>query len=364
MVTIPTKSEIKSQILTYIEAADTSTTLLPSSWWDVLAGAMAGAIYLLYKFGLWLYSQIFTSTMDSDALTLRGTEVGVSQDAATKWKGTATATGDDDTVIAVGKLCTYGDYAYQVTEEATISGGTVTVSLESLSTGQDVGLEENAELSWSTPGTGLDSTLTVVSTTQEAEDKESTSSFRSNILSVQQNKPQGGAIPDFITWALEVSGIGECFVDRPSVGYVNVYPLIDGDDPEDRLPSDAQLTSVEDYINDDYTYPFARECSALSMEEQCFDITFSNLSPSSTTLQGSIEEAVEDYLYERRPQQYSNQTTLKNEVSAGKITALAIAAGAIQITVTLYSSSGADITDSGYELEIYELASPGEFTWE
>ncbi len=72
MVTIPTKSEIKSQILTYIEAADTSTTLLPSSWWEVLASAMAGAIYLLYKFGLWLYYQIFTSSMDSDALTLRG----------------------------------------------------------------------------------------------------------------------------------------------------------------------------------------------------------------------------------------------------------------------------------------------------
>ncbi len=100
------------------------------------------------------------------------------------------------------------------------------------------------------------------------------------------------------------------------------------------------------------------------MTEKTFDVSLTNLSPSSTTLETSIEEAIEDYLYERRPQQYSNQTTLKNEISAGEMVALAVAAGATQITVTLYNSSGTDITDTGYELEIYELAKLGEVAWE
>lgn len=364
MVTIPTIAEIKADILADIEAADTTSPLLPVSVWNIIATAMAGAQYLLYKLGAWLYDQIFTTSMTTDSLTSRAAEFGLTRTAATAWKGTASATGTDGTTISTGKLCTINSVAYEVVSAVDISGGTVEVTLKSLSTGDDVTLNDGDSLSWSTPQTGLDSTCTVSGTTQTGEDQESLTDFRARILSRQRNKPQGGAIPDFNGWAKEVSGIAECYTFRPEPGYVNVYPLTDEDDPEDRIPSDDKLTEVAAYINDDYTYPFGRACTAVAFTEVSFDIVFSNLSPSTSSVKAAIETAVQAYLYERRPQQYSDETNPTNAISAGELTSEAIAAGATNITVTLNNSGGSDITAAGYTLEDSELAVPGTFTWE
>ena len=63
MVTIPTIAEIKADILADIESSDTTSSLLPVSVWDILATAMAGAQYLLYKMGL--RSEEHTSELQS-----------------------------------------------------------------------------------------------------------------------------------------------------------------------------------------------------------------------------------------------------------------------------------------------------------
>ena len=363
MKTIPTIDELTEQILDDIESADTSSTLLPRAVWRILARAMAGVQYLCYKLGLWLYNQIFTSLMDDDAVITRATEYGLTRTPATIWKGTGTATGTDGTLIAAGKLCTYEDSAYEVLSDVTILGGTATVSLKALTAGEDYAREVADELSWSTPQSGLDAELTIASTTQEAEDQETISALRARLLSRQRNQPQGGAIPDFIKWSLEVSGIAEAFIDRPSPGYVNVYPLADVDDPADRIPSSAKLTEVEDYINDDHRYPFGRPADVLEMDELTFSVELSNLSPDSAALRATIETAIDSYLYSRRPQQYDDDPDPINEISAGEIVAQAIAAGAKQITVVLKNAGGSDISDTGYELEIDELAVPGTKTW-
>ncbi len=363
MVTIPTIVEIRDQILDDIESADTSKVLLPKAVWRVLATALAGVQWLAYKLAEWLYNQIFTLTMDEAALLLRTSEYGIVRTPATIWQGTGTATGIDGTIISSGKIATFGSLAYEIVTGATISGGTATVTLKSLTAGDDLNRAVSDELGWSTPQTGLDSVLTIASTTQEAEDEESISDLRIRLLNRQRNQPQGGAFPDFIGWALEVAGIAEAFVDRPSPGFVNVYPLTDEEDPVDRIPSAPKLQEVEDHINDDFTYPFGRPATVLAMDELDFKVDFSNLSPDSAELRVLIETATDDYLYSRRPQQYSDDPDPIDEVSAGEIVAQAIAAGAKQITVVLKNSGGGDISDTGYELAINELAEPGTYTW-
>lgn len=363
MVTIPTIAEIKADILADIEAADTTSTLLPVSVWNILATAMAGAQYLLYKLGLWLYNQIFTLTMDEDALIKRASEFGITRTPAQIWQGTATATGTDGTTIAVGKLCTINSYAYEVTALSTISGGSATVSLKSLEAGDALTREIGDELKWSTPQIGLDSIATVASTTQSGEDQETLADFKTRILNRQRNKPHGGAIPDFNQWATEVAGISEAFTFRPAPGYVNVYPLTDDPDPANRIPDSAKLTEVATYINADTRYPFGRPATVLAFTELNFDVDFTNLSPDTAALRAAIETATEDYIYSRRPQQYTDEPNPINLISAGEITAQAINAGAINVTVTLKNAGGGDITATGYELDDSELAVPRTLSW-
>jgi len=363
MVTIPTIAEIKADILADIESSDTTSSLLPVSVWDILATAMAGAQYLLYKMGLWLYNQIFTLTMDEDALTNRAAEFGIVQTPAVIWQGTGTATGTDGTIIAAGKICTIDSLAYEVTAPATISGGSIAVTLQSLEAGDIVNRNNLDELTWSTPQIGLDSICTIASTTQTGEDEESFTDFKTRILNRQRNKPQGGAIPDFNQWATEVAGIAENFTFRPAPGFVNCFPLTDDDDPANRIPSGAKLTEVADYINDDTRYPFGRPAIVIAFTELNFDVDFTNLTPDNATVRASIETATENYIYARRPQQFEDEPNPINLISAGEITAEAVAAGAINITVTLKNAGGGDITDTGYELDDSELSVPRTLSW-
>jgi len=170
MVTIPTIAEIKADILADIESADTTTPLLTVAVWNILATAMAGAQYLLYKLGAWLYDQIFTITMTEESLTRRAAEFGLSRTPAVIWQGTGTATGTDGTIISQGKLCTIDSLAYEVLADVEISGGSIAVSLKSLEAGDNVNRNNGDELQWSTPQTGLDSICTIASTTQTGED--------------------------------------------------------------------------------------------------------------------------------------------------------------------------------------------------
>jgi len=362
MVTIPTIAEIRDQILGDIESAlGQSIPVLPKAVFRVMATAIAGSQYLLYKLGIWLYNQIFTLTMGDAALTVRAAEFGMGRTPAQIWKGTAEATGDEGTVISAGTLWSYNSYVYQLITEQTIIGGSATLDLKSLEGGDALTLPDATIINLTTPQTGLDGTAEVTATTQSGEDIESLSDFRSRILYRQRNKPQGGAIADFNLWALEVAGIAESYTFRPEPGYVNVYPLTDEADPADRVPGAPKIAEVQAYINDQSRHPFGRVTTVIAFDELNFDVDISDLSPNTAAIRAAIETAVEDYMYERRPQQYEDDLDPINIISAAGITAVATAAGASVATVDLKNAGGGSITD--YELEDYELSVLRTLTW-
>jgi len=364
MITIPTIATLRDQILSDIESGLGQTVpVLPRAVFRIWATALAGVLHLLYRFGAWIYKQIFTITMDADALINRGIEYGIVRTSATKWKGTATATGDEDTVIPVGFLFQVSGTVYQVTEEEEISGGTATLSLESLETGAAMNLDNGDTITAVTPKAGLDNDATVASTTQTAEDAESLDDLRTRILFRQQNQPQGGAAPDYIAWALEVSGIAEAFAFRPSAGEpnVNVYPLLSVDDPADRIPDSTKLTEVEDYISHDSRKPFGAVVSAIAFTELDFDVDIADLSPNTSAVKTAIETAIENYMYARRPAQYSDEINPKNVIAEAAITKLCIDAGAEVATVDLKNAGGSSITS--YTLDDDELAVLGTVSW-
>ncbi len=362
MKTIPTIAEIRDQILADIEIATGQTTpVLPKAVWRVLATALGGALHLLYRFGLWLYKQIFTLSMDDDAIATRAAEYGLSRTPAAKWIGTATATGDDDTVISAGELWQKDGNVYQVLTAVTITGGTATMDLKSLETGDAVDLTVSDIISIVSPKAGVDKDATVASVTQSGEDAEALENFRSRILSRQQNQPQGGAATDYIKWTLEVAGISEAYAFRPTPGFVNVYPLTDDADPTNRIPSSAKLTEVENYLSDTKRRPLNATVSALAFSELDFDVDIANLSPNDADTKAAIETVIKNYMYARRPEQYDDEVNPKNVISAGEVTSIAIGAGATVATVTLKNAGGTPITS--YTLQDSELAILRTLTW-
>ncbi|ORC37256.1 hypothetical protein B4O97_03440 [Marispirochaeta aestuarii] len=360
MITIPTIAEIRDQILSDIETqTGQEAPLLPRAVWRVLAAALAGALHLLYRVGAWLYDQIFTATMDDDALSLRGQEYGLTRTPAQKWIGTATVTGSGAT-IAIGTLFQDSGNVYQVTDALTFTT-TGTLKLESLEGGEAVHLDVADTLSIVTPQAGVDNTITVASVTQSGADQETLSAFRSRILYRQQNIPQGGSVADYVLWATEVSGIAEAFAFQPSAGFVNIYPLLDVDDPADRIPDSTKLTEVENYVSDPERKPLNAQVSAVAFSELNFDVDISNLSPNTAAVKAAIETAIENYMYSRRPLQYDDQPNDLHTVSQVEIAKITADAGALVATVVLKNAGGSSI--ASYELDDSELAVLRTLSW-
>jgi uncharacterized phage protein gp47/JayE len=360
MITIPSIATIRDQILDDIETqTGQAAPLLPRAVWRVLATALAGALHLLYRVAAWLYDQIFTLTMDDDALAARGAEYGLTRTPATKWKGTATVTGSGAT-IPVGTLWQKDGKVYQVTEAKTFTTSG-TVKLESLEGGADVDLDVSDTVTIVTPQSGVDASATVASVTQAGEDQETLSAFRSRILFRQQNQPQGGAVADYVLWATEVSGIAEAFAFQPSAGFVNVYPLLDVADPADRIPDSTKLDEVEDYVSDPVRKPLNAQVSAVAFTELNFDVDVADLSPNTAAVKATIESALETYFYARRPLQYEDQPEDKSVISQAEVAKIVVDAGAQVATVTLKNAGGSSITS--YTLDDSELSVLRTLSW-
>ncbi len=360
-MTVPTIAELKEQFLSDIESeTGQSAPLLPKAVWRVLATAVAGLAWLIYRFAAWAYDQIFTTTADEEALIRRGLEYGLTRKAATKWRGTLTATGTNGTTIPEATLYVLGDYVYEVEEAVTISGST-TVEVQSLQTGDEVNPDIADTMELSSPITGVDREATVATTVQTAEDAEAIDDFRARVRQREQSQPQGGAIPDYKLWATEVAGIAEAYAFQPSPGFVNVYPLTDDDDPANRVPGSSKLTEVEDYLQDEERKPLNAQVSAVAFTELTFDVEIADLSPNTADVKSDIETAIEEHLYSRRPAQYSDEPDPRNVISASRLTKIAIDAGADVVTVTLKNAGGSTITS--YTLDDSELAVLGSVTW-
>jgi len=364
VVTIPTIAEIRDQIISDVEGKlGITVPYLPKAFIRVLATALAGVLSLAYRFGLWCYKQIFAATADDAALILRGAQYGLSRSPAVRAKLTAQATGTHDTQIPAGTYWTSDDngLVYQQEETVVISGGVATITVECLTAGDAGNLANSETLTIGSPIAGIDDTATVTGTTTTGEDQEDIEDFRYRVMQREKNKPQGGAAPDYVAWALEVAGIAEAYAFRPTPGFVNVYPLTDDENPANRIPSSEKLTEIEDYLDDTVRRPLNATVAAVAFTEFDFDVDIANLVPNDATTKANIEAAITAYMYARRPQQYEDEVNPVNVVSAAEITAIAIAAGAQIATVTLKNAGGNPITS--YELQDSELAKLRTLSW-
>ena len=360
MASIPTITEIKEQILSDIETATGKTApLLPISVWSVISTALAGALYLVYKFIDWTRKQIFVNTADYEGLILIGQEYGLFPNVSQEWRGTASITGTNGTNIPIGKIYTRGNFAYQVTVLATISSGSATLVLESLTSGSGPNLIATDILTESNPTVGLSSTITIATITQSGRDEESIENFRNRISLRQKFPPQGGSVADYVQWTLEVPGISEAFPFLDSPGIIYVYPLLETTNPLARIPDNSKLTEVENYLNSYPLRPLNANINTSAFTEITINVAISNLQVDTPALRATIENEINDYFFSRRPLLFPNETEPKNNISVSECITLATLAGAKSLGITL-TASGKTFP---YTLDDDELSKPGTFTW-
>jgi len=360
---IPTLSEIKAQIITDIEGAIGQTSpIFPKAFVRVTAAALAGLQWLCYRFAVWCYHQIFTATADEAAVLARGAQYGLAPTVAVAAKLEAEATGDNDTTIEAGTLWYAGDMVYSQTEAEIIAGGIATIEIECLTAGEDGNLENGETVSLASPITGVNNDATITDTVITGEDAESLESFRLQVQERERRRPQGGAIADYVEWALEVPGIIKAFAHRLTAGYATIYPMIAliGTLGE-RIPDAPKLAEVEAYLSDAVRKPLQCTPIAAAMTEIVFDITITDLSPDTAAIRAAIETELESYLLARYPKQYPDETIPVDVVSIAALSGVVVAAGMQSGILTMEVDSTPESNE--YTLQPGELAILGSVIW-
>jgi uncharacterized phage protein gp47/JayE len=364
MITIPTMAEIKAQLLNDYQAQFTTGSgereidAKKDFFINTLATVQSALLYLAYKVGLKEYQQIFSQTQDTDELLKEGERFGIYPKQATKALVTAGATGRDGTILTAGLEAVAGENFFTITESVRIENGRAVVSLTANEVGE---LDTASFLTLVQAVSGADNEMTVL-TWLNGTDDETTEDFRLRVTGAKAQRPQGGAIPDYVKWALEVPGLVRVMVKRTQPGTVTVY-AITSQTGDNRIPSEEKLLELEEHLLDPLNLPLGVEnVIAGRFTEKLFYAGIEALQPDTVDLRENFKNVLEAYLWERFPRQYEDERDPTDRISYAEINALLVQAGAQSFTLRLGTAEGLDDVRL-YTLAYNELAKLGGIEW-
>lgn len=328
----PTTKQINDNIIAQLEASLNQTIpLLPKSFLRVLAKALAGVFVLLYKYGGFMFLQIFVRTASASDTTINGqvvnplTEwgrlIGVGDPApATNAELLIDITVENQTGVLPSNtqlVNTTNGVTYITIGAVTLNAPTVQATVRAASdqaggggAGAIGNLDPGAIVSFANPLANVARNAVVVSQIVTGADGESTDAYRERIIDRFQKRPQGGAYADYEQWGEEPAGIINVYPytsDCP--GQVDVYveatPESSGD--PDGIPTAAQLQEVLDSIElDQDGRATRRPANALAntfpITRTGFDVRVTGLQVDSPAqVQQTITQAIEEYFLDREP---------------------------------------------------------------
>ncbi len=228
-----------------------SESFLRRSVLKVMSRVYGGAVHLLYGFLNFQSEQIFATTAETEGLDKIANELGLDRNVAVKATGTGTATGTNGVVIPAGsELQSTDNTIYLVDSEVTVSGGIGTLALTAKTAGSDGNDDGGISLTFISPITNLDTTVTVASAGLiDGLDQESDDDLRERVLRRKQFPPAGGTVNDLVTWALENSGVTRAWAFSLFQGDGTVMvTFVRDNDTDSILPTDSEVTAVKNYI--------------------------------------------------------------------------------------------------------------------
>lgn len=378
----PTTKELSAQIIAELEVAFAATlSFLPRSFCRVLAKVLAGVVIILYKYGGFMFLQLFVQWASTEVTTINGNKVvplvewgrlvgAGDPDEATRWEGE----------IAIYVINPVGTLPANTQLTNTATGVTYltldAVDLDSLIVGATVrasgdqqgnggrgtigNLEVGSILSFVNAVPNVNSDTTVMVVTVQGADAESWDTYRQRVIDRFRSQPQGGALIDYRFWGEEVEGIVRVYPYTGDPGEVEVYseatPESSGD--PDGIPTQAQLDAVLANIELDSGGLASRRPTnafvwSLPITRTAFDVRVIDLTVADQSLvREKIEEALIQYFLSREP--FISGVSLgrrKDRIARSAV------AGAVQDVVNAYDGvfGGVSLEAPSGPIEIYSL---------
>lgn len=329
----PTTKEIGDNIVAQLEASLNQTIpLLPKSFLRVLAKGLAGVFVLLWKYGGFIFLQMFVRTASIAETEINGRLVspliewgrliGIGDPVpATFAELVATVTVEVQSgSLPSGTQLLNADngVTYLTLGAVLLDAATVPVSIRAASDqagGAGAGVIGNLDpgdiVSFANPLPNVARDAVVASVTTVAADGESTDAYRARVLDRFQKTPQGGAYADYEQWAEEVAGIVNAYpYTSTSPGQVDVYSeatVASSGDP-DGIPTAPQLQAVLDNINLDPNGLATRRnanafVNSLPITRTGFDVLVTGILgvANLAQVQADIDAAVTEYFLSVEP---------------------------------------------------------------
>jgi uncharacterized phage protein gp47/JayE len=331
-LTTPTTKEISDNIIAQLEATlNQSIPLLPKAFNRVIAKAIAGVFVLLYKYGGFMFLQIFVSVASTVETTVNGKVliplvswgrlIGTGDPVpATSAELVVDITVENQTgslpsgtqLIGADNGVTYITVGSVLLDAATVQATILAVSDQSGGggTGTIGNLDVGKIVSFANPLANVARDTTVASQTVTGADAEDMEVYRQRVIDRFQKRPQGGAYADYELWGEEAAGIINVYPYTGDPGEVDVYSeaTVESSGSPDGIPTAAQLQAVLDLINfDDNGLASRRNANAFvnsnPITRTGFDVTVSGISGVSdlAATQADITTAVTEYFLSVEP---------------------------------------------------------------
>lgn len=232
----PSLSDIQTQVAQDIAGQlPGADALLRFSNLGILGRAQAGLAHLHYGYLDWIARQAVPYTATGEFLEAWAGLKGVTRKPAAQATGAVTFGGTSGTVIPSGSLIVRGDgEQYNSTADVTVSAGTAVVlaTANADPAGQAGAFGNCGAGTAMTLGTaipGVQSGGVVSAAFTGGADLESDDSLRMRMLASFQQVPQGGAMTDYLQWALAVPGVTRawCNPNGAGAGTVVIYTMWD-----------------------------------------------------------------------------------------------------------------------------------------
>lgn len=379
----PTIKEISDNIVSQISASLNQTIpLLPKSFIRVIAKVFAGVFILLYKYGGFMFLQIFVSTASDKETDVNGKIIvpliewgrliGLGDPAtATRAELIVEITVENQTgSLPSGTQLTssINGVTYITIGSILLDAATKQVTVRAVSdqaggggTGAIGNLDAGSVLSFANPLANVARDTVVISQSVTGSDAESTDAYRQRIVDRFQKRPQGGAYADYEQWGEEPAGIVNVYpYTSECPGQVDVFveATVESSGDPDGTPTTAQLQEVLSSIElDSGGLATRRPANALvnvyPITRTAFDVRVLGLEVDDlAAVRDSIEAALTEYFLSREPYIVGlNVPPRKDRISRSAV------GGVVEDIVTANSGifSAVTIRIDGVDTDFYSL---------
>ncbi len=342
----PTLPILRDRIIADIEARlPGAQARLAFSNLGVLALVEAGAVHGLYGFLDYLSKQLFIQTSEAEFLEMQAAQWKLTRVPAAAASGPITLTGTNGVTVPTGTLFQRSDGVQYVTiADATIASGTATANVVASVGSAASNTLAGITLNIVSPIAGINSAATVASGgLVSGADIETDEALRARLLFRIQTPPQGGALADYVAWALEVPGVTRVWPTSIGDGTVSVRFVRDND--VSIIPDAGEVAAVQAYL--DIKRPVTAQVIAIAPTPKPINFTIS-VTPNTAAVKAAVTAELTDLLNrEGSP----GNTILLSHIRA----AISLATGETDYTLTLPSANVGNAAN--------DIATMGTITW-